>query len=236
MLRPLATNVNPGDSHSADPRKGEEVTNPSADPDPNAPSDSAEAVEIIEPGKTKMAKTITQLKAIQIHIMAKDTLHSRATLLVPMFQLRAISGETRGGGGYHTSKGVELVRARKNLPQWKIRRDVPCGVKVTLRGEKMYDFLGTLVEFVLPRLREWNGVPMPAPSANRDSPSMTSGVVSFGLKGEGVEWFPQVEVNLDLYTKMTGMYIHFITNEKGRGSQNKARTLLSGFQIPFARK
>ena len=48
--------------------------------------------------------------------------------------------------------------------------------------------------------------------------------------------FPQIEVNLDSYPKSYGMHIHFITNATGEGAQNKARQLLSGFQIPFARK
>jgi large subunit ribosomal protein L5 len=140
----------------------------------------------------QLAKSITQLKEIQLHIMSKDSLVSRALLLAPMFQLRAISGSTRHEGGHETALGVELIKGRKNLPQWKIRRGVPCGVKVTLKGEKMYDFLNVLVEFVLPRLREWNGIVMPAPSASRDSPSMTSGVVSVGFGHEAAELFPQV--------------------------------------------
>ncbi|KAG8839748.1 hypothetical protein FRC20_005940 [Serendipita sp. 405] len=77
---------------------------------------------------------------------------------------------------------------------------------------------------------------MPAPSVNRNSPSMVSGVVSIGLKHDAIELFPQIEVNQDLYPRLTGMYIHFFTNERGRGAQNKARALLSGFQIPFTRK
>ncbi|KAG8790492.1 hypothetical protein FRC17_008901 [Serendipita sp. 399] len=153
-----------------------------------------------------------------------------------MFQLRALSGSHQGEGGHETNKGVQLVYGRKNLPQWKLRRGLPCGVKVSLKGDKMYAFLGSLVEFVLPRLREWNGVVLPAPSVNRNSPSMTSGVVSIGLKPEDVELFPQIEVNQDLYPRVFGMYIHFFTNERGKGAQNKARALLSGYQIPFIRK
>lgn len=180
----------------------------------------------------RLARTVTHLKAIQLHIMSKDSLTNKASLITNMFQLRVLSGATKGEGGHTTNKGVELIRGRKNLQQWKLRRGTPCGVKVTLKGDKMYDFLGTLIEFVLPRLREWGGVVMPVPSANRDSPSMTSGVVSFGLSKEAVELFPQIEVNLDLYPRVSGMHIHFMSNERGRGAQNKTRALLSGFQIP----
>jgi len=144
------------------------------------------------PSAKQLEKSITRLKEIQLHIMSKETLVSRALLLAPMFQLRAISGSTKHGGGHESADGVELIRGRKNLPQWRIRRGVPCGVKVTLKGDRMYDFLNVLVEFVLPRVREWSGIVMPAPSSSRDSPSMTGGVVSIGLRPEAVELFPQV--------------------------------------------
>jgi large subunit ribosomal protein L5 len=49
-------------------------------------------------------------------------------------------------------------------------------------------------------------------------------------------FFPQIEVNLDAYPKTYGMHIHFITNAKGVGAQERARQLLSGFQIPFVRR
>jgi ribosomal protein L5 len=51
-----------------------------------------------------------------------------------------------------------------------------------------------------------------------------------------IDPFLKIEVNQDLYPRLTGMHVHFVTNERGRGSQNKARALLSSFQIPFVRK
>jgi large subunit ribosomal protein L5 len=49
-------------------------------------------------------------------------------------------------------------------------------------------------------------------------------------------FFPQIEVNVDAYPRLFGMHMHFITNARGVGSQDKARALLSGFQIPFLRR
>ncbi|KAM6494310.1 60s ribosomal protein l7 [Amanita muscaria] len=69
-----------------------------------------------------------------------------------------------------------------------------------------------------------------------NSPSAVSGVVSFGLPPSAMGLFPQVEVNLDAYPKSYGMHIHFVTNATGLGAQNRARTLVSGFQIPFLRR
>lgn len=149
-------------------------------------------------------RSITRLEKIQLHIMAKEALVNKQSLLAAIFQLRALSGSTKGEGGHKAAKGIEIIRARKNLPQWKLRRGVPVGVKVDLKGDKMYEFLGTLVEFVFPRLREWNGVQMPAPSANRDSASMVSGVVSIGFGHEAVELFPQVKFCSSLHNFVVG--------------------------------
>jgi large subunit ribosomal protein L5 len=109
------------------------------------------------------------------------------------------------------------------------------GVKVDLKGPKMYEFLGTLVDFVLPRLREFPGLVLPAQSSLLTSPSAATGVVSFGLEPMAMGLFPQLEFNLDAYPKSYGFHIHFITTAKGEGAQNRAAALLSGFQIPFVR-
>jgi large subunit ribosomal protein L5 len=100
----------------------------------------------------------------------------------------------------------------------------------------MYDFLETLVEFVLPRLREFPGLVLPGSASNLQTPSGVSGVVSFGLPPEAMGLFPETEVNLDSYPKSYGMHIHFITSAEGLGAQNRARALLSGLGVPFVRK
>ncbi|EPQ54793.1 ribosomal protein L5, partial [Gloeophyllum trabeum ATCC 11539] len=175
---------------------------------------------------------VVQLERIQIHTMVKEALSSRVNLLGPIMMLRALSGETQYGGGRHTSEGVQVVRGVKTVGGW-IRPGLPVGAKVDLKGPKMYDFLGTLTEFVLPRLREFPGFVMPAPSAQHFTPSSVSGVISVGLPPEAMGLFPQIEVNLDAYPGTYGMHIHFITNAEGQGAQNKARALLSGLQVPF---
>jgi len=75
-----------------------------------------------------------------------------------------------------------------------VRPGISLGIKVDLKSPKMYDLLGTLVEFVLPELRDF---PRIAASASSNSPSAVSGVVSFGLPPEAMGLFPQIEVNLD---------------------------------------
>jgi large subunit ribosomal protein L5 len=167
--------------------------------------------------------------------MVKEAISSRSNLLGAIMFFRALTGETQGGGGRRTSQGVQIVKGVKSASGW-VRPGIPVGVKVDLKGPKMYDFLGTLLEFVLPRLREFPGIVLPPTSASPYSPSAASGVVSIGLPPEAMGLFPQVEVNLDSYPKSYGMHIHFVTNATGMGAQNRARALLSGFQVPFVRK
>lgn len=165
----------------------------------------------------------------------KEAMSNRSVLLNAIASFRAISGETSQGGGRHSSAGVQIVKGKKSVSGW-VRPGVPLGVKVELKGPQMYNFIATLSEFVLPRLREFPGIVLPPSSSNMQTPSGVAGVVSFGLPPEALGLFPQIEVNLEAYPKIHGMHIHLITNAEGQGAQNKARALVSGFQIPFARK
>jgi large subunit ribosomal protein L5 len=188
-----------------------------------------------KPAPPMTVENIIRLERIQLHTMAKDALISRQNLLGPIMALRALSGETEQGGGRRGSTGVQVVRGVKSVGGW-VRPGMPLGAKVDLLGAKMYDFLGTLTEFVLPRLREFPGFLLPPASVNLQTPAGVSGVVSIGLPPEAFGFFPQIEVNQDAYPKTYGMHIHFITNARGDGAQERARQLLSGFQIPFARR
>ena len=175
-----------------------------------------------------------RLEKIQLHTMVKESIANKSQLLPAIMQMKALTGETFQGGGQHAVEGIQVVKAKKSIGGW-IRPSIPVGVKVDLKGQAMYDFLGTLVEFVLPRLREFNGVVLPESSAFNKTPSAVSGVVSFGLPAHALVFFPQIEVNVDSYPKLAGMHIHFVTNATGIGAQDHARALVSGFQIPFSR-
>lgn len=188
-----------------------------------------------KPAPPTTASNVVQLEKICLHSMQKSAAANRSNLLGPIMAFRALSGETEGGGGWKSSGGVQIVRGRKNVSGW-VRPGLPIGVKVELKGEKMYEFLGTLIHFVLPRLREFEGVVLPPASVNMNTPSGVSGVVSVGLPPEAMGYFPQIEVNQDSYPRLYGMHIHFVTNAEGVGAQDKARALLSGFQLPFTRR
>ncbi|EMD39666.1 hypothetical protein CERSUDRAFT_111977 [Gelatoporia subvermispora B] len=188
-----------------------------------------------QPAPPTTPENLVTLERIQVHSMIKEAISSKSQLLGPIMAFRAITGESTGAGGRRTSEGVQIVRGKKQIGGW-IRPGVPVGVKVDLKGPKMWDFLGILVECVLPRLREFNGIPMEGPSVALNTPASASGVVSFGLPPEAMALFPQIEVNQDAYPRMYGMHVHFITNAEGMGARNRVRQLLSGFQVPFARK
>lgn len=179
-------------------------------------------------------ENVVRLERIVLHTFQKEAVGNRSMLLGCIAAFRALSGETKLGGGRHTSKGVQIVRGRKTVHGW-IRPNIPCGVKVELKGDRMYDFLGTFVEFVLPRLREFAGFGMEPPSKILRRQSAVTGVVSVGLNPAAMGLFPQIEVNVDAYHHMYGFHIHFITNAQGQGAQNLARALMSGFQVPFHR-
>ncbi|KAF7338532.1 60S ribosomal protein L7 [Mycena venus] len=178
---------------------------------------------------------VVRLEKIVIHSFQKQAIGSRASLLGLIMALRVLSGETDKAAGRHAVTGVQVVHGKKSVGGW-IRPNIPVGAKVELRGAPMYDFLGQLVEFVLPRLKDFPGILLPPPGASSHSPSAVSGVVSIGLTPQAMQYFPQIEVNVDAYPKTYGMHIHFVTNATGVGAENRARALLSAFQLPFTRR
>ncbi|KAJ7644427.1 60s ribosomal protein l7 [Roridomyces roridus] len=160
---------------------------------------------------------VVRLEKIVIHSFMKQAIGGRSNLLGLIMAMRALSGETEKGAGRHAVSGVQIVHGKKS-------------------GAPMYDFLAQLVEFVLPRLKDFPGVILPPPAASDHSPSAVSGVVSLGLDPAAMAFFPQIEVNLDSYPRPYGMHVHFVTNATGVGAENRARALLSGFQLPFTRR
>ncbi|KAF8318951.1 ribosomal protein L5 [Clavulina sp. PMI_390] len=181
------------------------------------------------------AESVTRLERVVLHCMVKEAITQPNALWPAAMQLKALSGESYHGGGQLSSQGVQFIRSSSGVAEFKIRAGLQIAAQVELKGEKMWTFVGSLVDFVLPRLRDYRGVSLPPASASATSASATSGVVSFGLPPSSIGLFPQVEVNVDAYPKTHGMHIHFITNARGAGAQARARALLSGLRIPFVR-
>ncbi|ODN97363.1 50S small subunit ribosomal protein L7 [Cryptococcus wingfieldii CBS 7118] len=181
-------------------------------------------------------ETVPKVESIIIHTMVKEAVGNKNTLLSAVAALRAISGETANGGGRKGSSGVQVIAAKKSAAAWKLRSGMPVAVKVELKGEAMYDFLQSLVDFVLPRLRDFSGVPLPPASTPKNSPASLAGVVSFGFGHTAMSFFPQIEANTDAYPRLHGFHVFFKTNLTGDNAHENARALVSGFRIPFHRR
>ena len=112
-----------------------------------------------------------------------------------------------------------VTRAKKSIAGFKLRENQVVGVKVTLRKERMYEFLDRLITIALPRVRDFRGVPGKSFDGR--------GNYSLGLKEQIV--FP--EIDYDKVEAIRGMDIIFVTTAK---SNEEAKALLKGFDMPFA--
>ena len=113
-----------------------------------------------------------------------------------------------------------LTRAKNSIANFKLREGQAIGCKVTLRGEKMYEFLDRLVNLALPRVRDFRGI-NPNGFDGR-------GNYAFGIKEQLI--FPEIEY--DKIDKTRGMDIIFVTTAK---TDEEARELLRLFNMPFAK-
>ena len=119
-----------------------------------------------------------------------------------------------------TGQKAVLTRAKKSVANFKIREGLAIGCKVTLRGERMYEFLDRLVNLALPRVRDFRGV-----NANGFD---GRGHYSLGIKEQLI--FPEIEY--DKVDKVRGMDVIFVTTAK---TDEEARELLKLFNMPFAK-
>ncbi len=117
-------------------------------------------------------------------------------------------------------KAVSTV-SRKDISNFKLRKGMPIGARVTLRGDKMYEFLDRLIAVSLPRTRDFRGV----------KPSGFDGRGNFTMGVKEQIIFP--EIDIDKVTKIQGMDITFVTTAN---SDEEAKALLTAFGFPFADK
>lgn len=122
--------------------------------------------------------------------------------------------------GQITGQKAMICKARKSVANFKLREGMPIGAKVTLRGERMYEFLDRLFNVALPRVRDFRGI-NPNSFDGRGNYSM-------GLKEQLI--FP--EIDYDKIDKVRGMDICFVTTAK---TDEEARELLTLMGAPFAK-
>ena len=119
-----------------------------------------------------------------------------------------------------TGQKAVVTRAKNSVANFKLREGQPIGCKVTLRGDKMYEFLDRLVNLALPRVRDFRGV----------NPNAFDGRGNYALGIKEQIIFPEIEY--DKVDKVRGMDIIFVTTAN---TDEEARELLTQFNMPFAK-
>lgn len=117
-----------------------------------------------------------------------------------------------------TGQKAVVTRAKKSVANFKLREGQPIGCKVTLRGEKMYEFADRLINLALPRVRDFRGV----------NPNAFDGRGNYALGIKEQLIFPEIEY--DKVDKVRGMDIIFVTTAQ---TDEEARELLAQFGMPF---
>lgn len=119
-----------------------------------------------------------------------------------------------------TGQHVIRTKAKKSIANFKLREGMPIGCKVTLRGERMYEFADRLINLALPRVRDFRGV----------NPNAFDGRGNYALAIKEQLIFPEIEY--DKIDKVRGMDVIFVTTAK---TDEEARELLRLFNMPFAK-
>lgn len=152
---------------------------------------------------------VPKIEKVVINMGVGEAVSNSKILDVAVEELRIISGQ----------KPV-VTRAKKSIAGFKLREDMPIGVKVTLRGERMYHFLDKLFNISLPRVRDFRGVSNKAFDGR--------GNYTLGLKEQLI--FPEIEY--DKVDKARGMDIVIVTTAK---TDEESRELLTQMGMPFTK-
>ena len=122
--------------------------------------------------------------------------------------------------GQITGQKAIVCKARKSVANFKLREGMPIGAKVTLRGDRMYEFMDRLFNFALPKVRDFKGI----------NPNAFDGRGNYALGLKEQLIFPEIEY--DKVEKIRGMDICFVTTAQ---TDDEARELLTLFGAPFAK-
>ncbi len=178
---------------------------------PNLKSKYREAVipALMKKFEYKSVMQVPKIEKIIINQGVGLAIADKKLIDVAINELTAIAGQ----------KAVPTV-SRKDISNFKLRKGNPIGVKVTLRTERMYEFLERLVNVALPRIRDFNGIA-----------SKFDGKGNYTLGIEEQIIFP--EIDIDKINKIMGMNITFVTTAK---TDEEGFALLKEFGLPFKKK
>ena len=120
-----------------------------------------------------------------------------------------------------TGQKANPTYSKKDISNFKLRKGMPIGARVTLRGDKMYEFLDRLIAVALPRTRDFRGIEPKGFDGN--------GNFTLGIKEQII--FP--EIDIDKIKNVSGMDITFVTTAK---TNEEGKALLTEFRFPFKKK
>ena len=155
----------------------------------------------------KNVMEVPKLSKIVVNMGVGDAVQNSKVLDDAVEELEAITGQK-----------ALVTKAKKSVATFRLREGMPIGAKVTLRGERMYDFLDKLIAVSLPRVRDFRGVSKTAFDGR--------GNYTLGVKEQLI--FP--EIDYDRVNKVRGMDIVIVTTAN---TDEEARELLSQFGMPF---
>lgn len=170
--------------------------------------------EIVSALKDKFSYTsvmqVPKLQKICLNQGVGDAVSDKRLIESALEEMTIISGQK-----------ANATYSKKDISNFKLRKGVPIGARVTLRGDKMYEFLDRLISVALPRTRDFRGVE----SRGFDG----QGNYTLGVKEQII--FP--EIDIDKIKNVTGMDITFVTSAK---TNDEGLALLSEFGLPFKKK
>ncbi|MBO7442568.1 MAG: 50S ribosomal protein L5 [Paludibacteraceae bacterium] len=146
------------------------------------------------------------LEKIVINQGLGEAVADKKVIEIAINELTAIAGQ----------KAVQTL-SKKDIANFKVRKKMPIGVRVTLRRERMYEFLERLIKVVLPRIRDFNGINSKLDGRGNYTLGVTEQII-----------FP--EINIDSISKLMGMNITFVTTAK---TDEEGLALLMEFGLPF---
>src|SRR6478609_11115929 len=165
--------------------------------------------KIADEFKIKNPMALPKIEKVVINMGVGEAIQNAKLLDTASEELSTISGQ----------KPV-ITRAKKSIANFKLREGVAIGTMVTLRGEKMYEFLDRLINIALPRVRDFRGVPAKAFDGR--------GNYTLGIRDHLI--FPEIDITK--VDKSKGMNITIVTNAK---DDDQARFLLRELGLPFTK-
>jgi len=166
--------------------------------------------EFIKKFKYKNIHQVPKLEKVVVNMSVNEAKENIKALDIAMEELAMITGQK-----------PKVCRAKKSISNFKLKKGMPIGLKVTLRGDRMYEFIDRLIYIALPKIRDFRGV----------SPHGFDGKGNYNLGITEQYIFP--EVNIEKSDRARGMNITIVTSAK---TDEEAKELLSLLGFPFRKQ